>query len=398
MNILVTSFDLEPQFIAGDKRVTLTLSKEWMKLGHKVLILCYRGDSSFHEPSVEGVDQVFLPDITLYSTANITYMRQLIKERNLNILLHQHVMEDDFNRLCASVKDSIKIVSVLHFDVLHEEKTLKQDFFIQYRNNRQIKKYLIDTVRFIKYQLKDRVALHKKIADRYRFIYDMSDCVSLLSERMIANFASYLLVDVPRQVIGINNPAVISYMHEPALISQKEKIVVWCGRLSYGQKRLDRMLRIWKKISDRCSDWKLYVLGSGDLAYWRTIIQKKNIKHVELLGFVNPLQYYQKASILCMTSTSEGFPMVLIESQSYACVPLAFDSFSSLQDIITDGENGLVIHEFDEDQYAQQLTALMKQTDYRERLAINALNSVKRFRAENIAGQWIQVFEKLLMQ
>ena len=119
---------------------------------------------------------------------------------------------------------------------------------------------------------------------------------------------------------------------------------------------------------------------------------------MELLGFVNPLQYYQKASILCMTSTSEGFPMVLIESQSYACVPLAFDSFSSLQDIITDGENGLVIHEFDEDQYAQQLTALMKQTDYRERLAINALNSVKRFRAENIAGQWIQVFEKLLMQ
>ena len=46
--------------------------------------------------------------------------------------------------------------------------------------------------------------------------------------------------------------------------------------------------------------------------------------------------YYNEASIFMMTSSFEGWGLTLTEAQQYGCVPLAFHSFASLTDIITD--------------------------------------------------------------
>ena len=44
-----------------------------------------------------------------------------------------------------------------------------------------------------------------------------------------------------------------------------------------------------------------------------------------------------------MTSSFEGWGLTLTEAQQYGCVPLAFHSFASLTDIITDKVNGFAI-------------------------------------------------------
>lgn len=44
-----------------------------------------------------------------------------------------------------------------------------------------------------------------------------------------------------------------------------------------------------------------------------------------------------------MTSIYEGFPMTLLECQSFGVVPLLYNSFSAAVDIIDDGINGYLI-------------------------------------------------------
>lgn len=79
----------------------------------------------------------------------------------------------------------------------------------------------------------------------------------------------------------------------------------------------------------------------------------------------------------------------------YGCVPMAFDSYASVHDIIADGDNGYIIPAFDEEEYARKLDMLMSDEDLRMRMAAKGRESVKRFNPETIAQQWIELFENL---
>ena len=196
------------------------------------------------------------------------------------------------------------------------------------------------------------------------------------------------------KLIAINNP--ILPIDQPK-ICPKEKLVVWCGRNEYGHKRLDRMLQIWRKLWHRHPDWQLVVLGGGNSQRFKELCELHNIHNVTFAGFQQPEDYYARASILCMTSASEGWGMVLVEAQSYGCVPVAYESFASLRDIIIDGENGMIIPPFNEYKYIEELEKLINGIDLRKQMSENARKSVSRFCASDIADLWLSKFEKLLI-
>ena len=56
-----------------------------------------------------------------------------------------------------------------------------------------------------------------------------------------------------------------------------------------------------------------------------------------------------------MTSRYEGFGMTLTEALQNACIPLAYDSYSSVHDIIQNGQNGFLIKNNDEQSYANTM-------------------------------------------
>ena len=69
-------------------------------------------------------------------------------------------------------------------------------------------------------------------------------------------------------------------------------------------------------------------------------------------------------------------------------VPIAFDTYASLREIITDGENGVVITEGDVDSYVRRMLKLMKNEELRWRMARQAIISTQRFSQERIAEMW----------
>ena len=133
-------------------------------------------------------------------------------------------------------------------------------------------------------------------------------------------------------------------------------------------------------------------MDTDDLSYYKDYVQKHRIKNVTFEGKQNPLSYYQHASIFMMTSAFEGWPMTLMEAMQNGCVPIVFDSFKAVYDIVDSNKNGIIVSNNDVDTYVKELVRLMDDDNYRKQLAQNALADCKRFNKEHVVNQWIELF------
>lgn len=93
-----------------------------------------------------------------------------------------------------------------------------------------------------------------------------------------------------------------------------------------------------------------------------------------------------------MTSAYEGWPMTVIEAMQNGVVPIVFNSYSAVYDILTDEEDGIIIENNDIKNYADRLAALMEDNVLREKMAKNAITKVQNFCVDKIVEQWLTVF------
>ena len=235
--------------------------------------------------------------------------------------------------------------------------------------------------------------LHKK----YAFTCRYTDKIILLSKYYINEYAACAKEINKEKFTYISNFLSFDVVESDKIIEQKEKIVLIVSRLEEQQKRILIALKIWQRIEqqNRLSDWKLIILGTGeDETYYKNFANKLRLKNCVFEGQQNPIEYYKKASIFIMTSSFEGFGLTLTEAQQNGVVPIVFDSFKAVYDIIEDNFNGVIVENNNIKEYAQKLTFLMQNDKERQILAKNALESCKKFSPENIVEKWKDLFEK----
>ncbi|MGI0405791.1 glycosyltransferase family 4 protein [Helicobacter himalayensis] len=186
----------------------------------------------------------------------------------------------------------------------------------------------------------------------------------------------------------------------------ENKIVLSIGRMeSNDPKGFLRLLDIWAQVrkqarnlkdSKDLREWKLYIVGDGAL---KNILESKIEslclqECVVLKPFTKEIQKeYLNASIYAMTSHIEGFPMVLIESQSFGLPCVAFDVQTGPRDIITTQKNGFLLQDNDLQGFANALITLMEDKSLRQNFGENAKKNVQeKFSKAKILSLW----EKLL--
>ena len=395
MNILITNIDGNPQFIGGVKRVSAILARQWIECGCDVRFLCYTAGSDMRFDEVEGIKQDFLPnDNVIDCEENVEFFINYVKERKIDIVINQFVDYADMTRLCVKVKEStdVKLISTLHFSVSHLNDIAKEMFFVKYRLGNNPINYLKDAVLWCNYWLRGRRRIASENGQKLLEAYQGSDKVMLLSENYIPIFENAVGVkDTEKKLVSINNPSI----QPECIVKEKEKRVLWCGRVEFGVKRVDRIMRIWKRVSQKFPNWELDVIGSGDIEFFRALAEKNGIERINIVGFANPQEYYDRASILCMTSSTEGWGMVLIEAQSNGVVPMAYNSYASATDIIDDGVNGFLVKAFDEDEYVEKLSLLIKDEQKRQEMSEQGLVKIKDFAVDKIAQKWLDLFNSL---
>lgn len=175
----------------------------------------------------------------------------------------------------------------------------------------------------------------------------------------------------------------------------KKREVLYIGRLKGEPKRVDRLLRIWSDIEEQVPEWSLIIVGDGeDRTHLEQMARTLQLKHCHFKGFQEPTPYYQTASILCLTSTYEGSPMVITEAQSYGAVPLVFGSVESMYSLIDDGMNGIIVPPFDEKAFADDLYRLIRDEKRLAYLSENALNKVKDLDLDTIGQKWMRLLKE----
>jgi glycosyltransferase involved in cell wall biosynthesis len=217
----------------------------------------------------------------------------------------------------------------------------------------------------------------------------------LLSDKFMPIFFPSKLF--PKKITAISNFISDGLIKQEVDMSEKKREVLFVGRLDNKQKRIDLLLQIWSKVEGCANDWILNICGAGqDESMLKQMKEDLGLRNVYFRGFVKPEDYYKTASVFCMTSAFEGFGLVLAEAAAFGCVPIAFDSFEAVHDLITDGENGRLIKAFDVDAYAKALKELMGNEDVRMRLAANAKRDVKRFDPDKIMDEWERLFDEVM--
>ena len=85
--------------------------------------------------------------------------------------------------------------------------------------------------------------------------------------------------------------------------------------------------------------------------------------------------------------------MVLLEVMSKGCVPIAFDSFSALQDIIEDDR--LKVSPFSKKEYIAKLSNLMNNSALLSQLRAKCYENVEKFNISSICDKWEALFNIL---
>ena len=180
----------------------------------------------------------------------------------------------------------------------------------------------------------------------------------------------------------------------------KEKIIMFCGRLENTSKRLDRLLRIWGKVQHCLPDYKLLIVGDGN--YRKDMerqIAQEQLERVDLVGKqTNVEPYYRKASIVCLTSQTEGWPLCMTEAQAHGCIPVAFGCTAGICDVLSpSGVNGFIVTPFDEDEYAETLAHIATMSeDKQEAIRRSAVAKRAKYAPEIIMKKWVDLFDELL--
>ena len=248
-----------------------------------------------------------------------------------------------------------------------------------------------------KKRYEDGTLAMRKAVERTRREYDVSDAYTVLCEPYKDQIAAELGIDAATsQIYPIENPERLV----EDVCWEKENVVMFCGRFENWSKRVDRLLRIWSKVQDRLPQWRLVLVGDGaDGAMLRQMAQELDLQRVSFEGMQkNIAGYYDRASVVAMTSETEGWPLALSEAQAYGCIGIAFGCTAGVSEILgTDGECGFVVPPFDEDKYAETLVKIASMSeDEKMRIRRNAVERRRRYAPEVIAEKWRQLFDSLV--
>ncbi len=387
MNILFFYLPAIAPERGGIERVTAVLADEFERLGHR----CFYLASLDENGDVHNTNrQFYLPNLSQTDAPeNLIFYKKLLSEKTIDIVIFQAAHK---KFPWAKFPGHPLLVCALHLDPCAYETIVRDKAEFKLRKYTGLKKQLLSAIwKTLVVPAKIGLRRLKKNAV-YRWNYHQCDAYVVLSAAYCKSLARHLKDgDEDAKISFIPNPC--SYPPQEETF-RKEKILLYVGRLCMNQKRPDLMLDIWEGLEKDFPDWSLEILGDGDDAdEVKALAKEKKLPRVHFRGFVPPEPFFRRAPFLCMTSSNEGFGMVLLEASAFGCVPVAFDAFPTAQDIITNGKNGILVPPLDTAAYAQKLRSLMIGETAID--PADCKENARRYTIESISEKWIGLFKNL---
>lgn len=203
----------------------------------------------------------------------------------------------------------------------------------------------------------------------FKFCLNHADCAVFLSERWEKLFRErYSDVRVKETTVIYN---ACESRALPPYDASRKPYVLFAGSID-DNKAPDLLLKAFASLSERYADWTIKVLGNGDIARFRTMAAELGIADkVEFLGYQvgdAKRRLFSEASLYCMCSYVEGFPMVVLEAWSYG-IPVITTPVGGLPDVLEEGRNAITFPFGDYQRLGEQLEYLIEHPEKREEMS-----------------------------
>lgn len=385
-NILFLLKGLE---IGGLEVVTAVLANKFVEEGHQVSVFSFLGGKHSIADRFDARIKLYQQDDYSRSKENVAKLRKVLVDDKIDIIINQWGLPYTpikTARKAAKGLD-VKIISVYHNAPSFNGRIQKLNIALMGCEN-LMKRLALRLMRFA----------FKKVTSRaMAYIYRHSDLFLVLSPSYIEEFKRFTGVSDDRYLQVLTNPITVEHDGYEYAFNEKQKEIIYVGRLDFVQKRVYRVIDTWNYLEERFPDWRLTIVGDGeDRENLENHVKYLGLKRVSFEGFQKPIYYYKRASILLLTSDFEGFPLVLAECMSFGVIPAVYNSYSAVCDIIDDGKDGIVLpyhkNGYQAEEAAGMIANIMKDDGKREQMALAAIKKSKEYSVEKIYSEWERVF------
>lgn len=367
---------------SGVERVSFLLKKELNSRGYNCYEGCAKGENLNHK------EDIFEYNFNDSKQNVLTDLTAFVDKYHIQIIIIQGLFDPNINNAVLHLKKNCacKIIFCLHNAPSAYARKLPLSF--------------LDQVKIlIWYLIKFHIIIFDYRTHRLKMlteIFDIADRFILLSAAYIKEIGRITKKQDLNKIVCINNP--VTFQKPCVNFSQKKKQVLILSRLEDFQKNISESLRIWKLIEDsgHC-DWKLLIVGSGtDEKKLKDYAKEINLKNYAFIGETSePEKFYSESSIFMMTSHIEGWPMTLLEAQQYGCIPIVYNTFAALSEIIEKNVNGFIIEKYNKEVFAKTTIELIDNVSTRKKIAQNCIEICKKYSSNVIGDKWDSLLKTL---
>lgn len=184
---------------------------------------------------------------------------------------------------------------------------------------------------------------------------------------------------------------------QPSYLAREKKILF--AATLYKEKGYLDLIEAFAKVHAKHLEWQLILAGNGDQTEGLTLSRNLGVaERVKFLGWVSgeaKAREFSTASIFCLPSYAEGFPMAVLDAWAYG-LPVITTPVGGIPDIVIDGDNGLLFTPGDVDGLANRLSTLIENGDLRSELSEKAISLASTiFNIDTIASQLKRVYNNI---
>lgn len=227
----------------------------------------------------------------------------------------------------------------------------------------------------------------------YEYIFKNADVCIFLSEN---------LRTMVEQHVGMGKDFRICYNPCPNVCFvpniKKEKIILFSGTLCKNKGYVD-LIKAFGLISGKYEDWRLVFAGNGEISEGKQLSLQLGIEHqVVFLGWVSGKEkdrIFRQATIFCLPSYSEGFPMAILEAWAYG-LPVITTPVGGITDVAKDEENILLFNPGDINALASQLENMIMNPTLKLKISEASLDFAHNiFNIDKISMQLDAIYSSL---
>lgn len=373
MKIIQTPARFYP-YIGGVENYVYYLSKELVKLGDELTVICANEPQRREKEVIDGINVKRLSYLGKIANTNITHQLPFTLSKEDFDIVHTHLptpWSADWSNMVSKFKKKPLIVTY-HNDIIGNGAA---NFIARFYNSTALKSLLNGADKIIVTQ--------PNYLQSSPYIRKYEDKIEILPNG----------VDVDK--------------FKPLNINRQENTIFFLSILDefHGYKGLDYLLNALKLVKMEIPNVKLIIGGEGTLlSYYIKITNDLGLKdNVEFHGFIPDekiVEYYNKCSVFVLPSISskqEGFGIVVLEA--LACeTPVIGTEIIGVATDVKKNNSGIIIPPKNIDELTNAIIKLLSNKAKSKKMGVNGRKLVEdEYTWAKIAKMIQPIYEELLL-